>query len=335
MAMIIDDDNKTPVAFDYDGFTASYANGEKPLVEALMGAYTKPEKRISPEQEKKARTAAAISDGLASLAEIAGYSSGVKIRNRSADKTSTQKTADRIESLKDKYEQDMLRYNTLKSGAIREDFASQLRSSMNNHNQNVQHQNRQAEIARLEAEAAKKRDWQIEDEERKRKNAKEDAEWTRDNVTLPQMREQGRIYTSMQNRVNSGTTAKADKNIFEISVPEGTSGSEYDQYTGRWYKKETISPERQQSIISNLPDGKANYINKHGLYREQISTDAYGQSRTSEVPWSDADVVKFYLENDYKQLSPDWRVPRQKTQQQQRGTVRGSQQSQQQRGSVR
>ena len=264
-----------PPSFDFDGFVNSYKSGDKPFVEALMTAYQKPEPPITPEQEKKARTASAITDSLTTLADILGHTHGVKIRDKKGEKTSTQQTNARIEALKDKYEQDMLRYNALQAGAIREDFLNQLRIAQGNHQQEVQHHNRQAEIERINKETDRNRQWQLEDEERKRKNAKEDAIWTRDEITLPQMRAQESIYASRQNRANSGTAAKTDKNIFEISVPEGTAGAEYDQYTGKWFKRETISPERQQSIISNLPEGKARYIENNGLFREQRSTNAY------------------------------------------------------------
>lgn len=320
--------------YDFDGFVNSYKSGDKPFVEALMTAYQKPEPRITPEQEKKARTASAITDSLTTLADILGHTHGVKIRDKKGEKTNTQQTNARIEALKDKYEQDMLRYNALQAGAIKDDFAAQLRASMGNHQQKAQLEAEARNEARRAANTKQKREWQLEDEERKIKQSRDQAEWEMENIYKPKLAETDKYNARNEYRRQATTAAlKGNKNTFEISVPEGTAGAEYDQYTGRWFKRETISPERQQSIISNLPEGKARYIENNGLYREQNSIDAYGQTRTTEVPWSDADVVKYYLENDYKNISPEWRVP-QTTQSQSRGTVR-TQQQQQPRGNVR
>ena len=285
-----------PPIFDYAGAVNAWESGEKPFVEALMSAYKKPEQRLTPEQAKKARTAAAISDSLTSLAEMFGYTQGVKTRDRTGKKTSVQTTNEKIDFFKDKYEQDMLRYNSLKGNAMREDFATQLRASMAGHQQQAQAQQQAADRAYQEEAYQRQRKDRQEDSKQAIKDKQEYAEWEFENVYKPKLQAQQRYNPRVTGR-SSTTTTSSSKNIFEFSVPEGTEGADFDPHTGKWYVREELTPARQQSILSNLPGGKAKYIEENGLFREQQQEDAYGQTKITKQPWSDADVIRFYLEN--------------------------------------
>lgn len=323
--------------FDYDGFSKKYQSGEKPLLEALMGGYVKPEQRITPEQEKKAKRAAALSDGLVSLAEIFAHASGTNVRDRSRQKTSQQQTRDRIDEMTDKYKQDMLRYNSAYMNAQNQDFANQLRFETNKHQENRQGMLLKADDVRRQSEARQKREWQKADDEDKIVQQREQAQWELENITKPKLKLQDEINAKNQYRQESISSRnkppQVDKYAFEISVPEGTPGAEYNNYTGEWYKRESIDPAAQASILAKLPGGKSKYVEDNELYRDQLSTDALGQTRTTQMPFSDQEIVKHYLENGYREISPAWRRPQ--TQPQQQANSQTTTQSQPARGNVR
>lgn len=302
--------------FDYDGFSKKYQSGEKPLVEALMGGYVKPEKRITPEQEKKAKRAAALSDGLVSLAEIFAHGTGSHVRDRSGQKTSQQQTRDRLDELTDKYKQDMLRYNAAYGNANSQDFLQQLRAETNRHQEQRQGMVLKADDARRQAEAKQKREQQKEDDANTIVQKREQAEWELKNITEPTLKMQDKISANKEYRSSQNKPPQIDKNAFEITVPEGTQGAKYNQHTGTWYVRESLEPARQQSIISSLPGGKTKYVEDNELYKEQLSTDAYGQTRVSQVPFSDQEIIKHYLENEYRNIAPAWRTPQAQPQQQ-------------------
>lgn len=296
--------------FDYAAFSKNYQSGEKPFMDALMEGYVKPEQRVSPEQEKKIRRASALTDGLVSIAEILGHASGVKIRDRSKDKTNQQQTTERLEKDKDRYEQDLLRYNSTRANAQSQDFAQQLRAEMNRHSENRQTALLKAEDGRRTSERTQAREWKKEDEANKIEIDRSQALWKRDNIDIPNMELTDKYDQRKVSRRKASTPQRntpTEKNVFEISVPQGTAGAEFDQYTGKWYKSESISPARQQSILSGLPGGKTNYVEKNNLFREQLTTDALGQTRTSQAPFSDAEIVKHFLENDYRKIAPQWK----------------------------
>lgn len=142
-------------AFDYAGFKKTWQAGEKPMMDALMAAYTKPTPRVTEKQAKRARNAAAISDAFTSLGEIFAHSRGARIRPRTGQ-SSSRATADRLQQLQDRYEQELLRYNTIRGNAAMQDFNMQLKAAMEADGQKRKNILLNAENARRYEEAVRK-----------------------------------------------------------------------------------------------------------------------------------------------------------------------------------
>jgi len=125
--------------FDYNNFYNEWKTGKKPIVDILTSNYKKPEQEITPEQAKKARFGAALTDSLSSIAEIVANGKGSLVRNRGNEPTSTQTTNARLQALKDKYDNEMLNYNAAKGNGEMQDFNQQLQSAMNARGQQRQY----------------------------------------------------------------------------------------------------------------------------------------------------------------------------------------------------
>jgi hypothetical protein len=125
--------------FDYNNFYNEWKTGKKPLVDILTSNYRKPEKEIDPEQAKKAKFGAALTDSLSSIAEIVANGKGSLVRNRGNEPTSTQTTNERLQKLQDKYDNEMLNYNAAKGNGEMQDFNQQLQSAMNARGQKRQY----------------------------------------------------------------------------------------------------------------------------------------------------------------------------------------------------
>lgn len=145
--------------FDYDRFIEEYQRGEKPLLDILMRNYTPPQQEVTPEQAKRAKFAAALTDSFKTLAEIYGQNKGAYIRNRGNEKTNAQVTNDKLRVIRDKYEQDMMRYNLMKNNAEMKDFLQRLQTEQNKANKQFQwelynqRKNDNENLARQKAEA--------------------------------------------------------------------------------------------------------------------------------------------------------------------------------------
>lgn len=128
-----------------------------PVIDIFTKYTPKPEQKITPEQAKRAKTAAAISDSLATLAQMFAYSQGARVRNPQG-KTSQQTTNERLQAMQDKYEQDMLRYNAAYGNAAMQDWQQMLQGSMSDRNQireNILYQAQRAQqIEQAKAKAA-------------------------------------------------------------------------------------------------------------------------------------------------------------------------------------
>ena len=66
--------------FDYQKAIEDYKTGQKPILDAIMSNYKKPEQQIDPEQEKKAKFGAALTDTFSSMAEMFQHGQGVQGR---------------------------------------------------------------------------------------------------------------------------------------------------------------------------------------------------------------------------------------------------------------
>ena len=107
--------------FDYNKAMDEYKGGRKPLLDAIMSNYKKPEKQINPEQEKKAKYGAALSDTFGSLAQMFAHGQGARVQ-RKQGANSTEKTNARLQAIRDKYEQDLTQYQTIKGNAAVQDL---------------------------------------------------------------------------------------------------------------------------------------------------------------------------------------------------------------------
>lgn len=125
--------------FDYNKFYDEWKTGNKPVVDILSSYYKKPEQEINPEQEQKAKFGSALTDSLSSLAEMAASGKGAYVRNRGNEPTSTQTTNARLQAIKDKYDQNLLNYNSVTGNAAMQDFNQQLESAMNARGQKRQY----------------------------------------------------------------------------------------------------------------------------------------------------------------------------------------------------
>lgn len=106
---------------DYNKILEDYNVSKKPILDAIMSNYKKPEPQIDPEQEKKAKFGAALTDTFGSLAEMFAHGQGALVSKRDTP-SSTQTTNARLQALKDKYDKDMLQYGAVKSNAELQDL---------------------------------------------------------------------------------------------------------------------------------------------------------------------------------------------------------------------
>lgn len=278
--------------FNYNQFYEDWKSGGKPVVEAILSNYRKPEPKLTSEQEKRVKTASAITDSFSALAELFAHGKGAHIRPRQGE-TNTQTNNERLQQLQDKYLQESLRYGTTKANAEMQDFAQQLKAAMQARGQkreNLIYKSKQAwneaqAQAKAAAEAAKQA-------EQKRQFEAKQSETIRNNKSREAI-----------SRMNATRTAEKSrsKNLFEIPVEPGSDGAVYDPYTNRSYVQQEIPAERQATILSNLPEGKQQYIIKNKLYKTYNYTDDFGKIREQVVPFSDSEIIKHYLENDYFQ----------------------------------
>ena len=107
--------------FDYQKAIEDYKTGQKPILDAIMSNYKKPEQQIDPEQEKKAKFGAALTDTFSSMAEMFQHGQGGLVQKRDTP-SSTQTTNARLQAIKDKYDKDMLQYGAVKSNAELQDL---------------------------------------------------------------------------------------------------------------------------------------------------------------------------------------------------------------------
>ena len=148
--------------FDYNKAMDEYKGGRKPLLDAIMSNYKKPEKQINPEQEKKAKYGAALSDTFGSLAQMFAHGQGARVqRNQGA--SSTEKTNARLQAIRDKYEQDLTQYQTIKGNAAVQDLNMHLANAKEASGKKRQYLLYRAKQAAEEAENDKKRQQEKED----------------------------------------------------------------------------------------------------------------------------------------------------------------------------
>lgn len=125
---IQEEEEKYGPTFDYAKAMDEYKVGQKPILDAIMSNYKKPEPEIDPEQARKAKFGAAMTDTFGSLAEMFAHGQGALVQKRDTP-SSTQTTNAKLQALKDKYDKDMLQYGATKSNAELQDLNMYLQNA--------------------------------------------------------------------------------------------------------------------------------------------------------------------------------------------------------------
>ncbi len=158
--------------FDYNKAMQEYKEAKKPLLNAIISNYKQPVPQISPEQEKKARYGAALSDTFSSLAQMFAHGQGAQVQ-RNQNKTSAQLTNARLQSIRDKYNNDLTRYQAIKGNAAIQDLNMYLSNARHAGDKKREYVLYKAKQAATESEAEKKRLQTIENDKRKFEQSKQ------------------------------------------------------------------------------------------------------------------------------------------------------------------
>lgn len=146
----IDQIDQTPI--DATAVYNDWQKTKKPIVDIIMRNYKKPEPQLSPEQVQRAKYSSAISDTLSSLGEMFAHGKGARVRNRTTP-TNTQYTNARLQTLQDKQDQDMLRWQSMMGNAEMQDFTQYQQQARESRGEKRQYYLRKAEMARRAIDA--------------------------------------------------------------------------------------------------------------------------------------------------------------------------------------
>ena len=156
--------------FDYNKAIEDYKSGQKPILDAIMANYKKPVPVVDPDQEKKAKFGAALTDTFGSLAEMFAHGQGALVGKRETP-SNTQTTNARLQALKDKYDNDMLQYGATKSNAELQDLNMYLSNARDAAGKKREYRLYKAKAAQeAEKEAERKRQFDIKQKEDARHN---------------------------------------------------------------------------------------------------------------------------------------------------------------------
>jgi len=239
------EDNQLNDPFDYKKFSEEWKAGKKPVVDLIMSNYKKPEPTIDPEQEKRIKYAAAMTDTVNSLAEMFAHGQGARIRNDQGP-SNTQTTNARLQAIRDKYNNDILHYQSVKGNAEMQDFNQQLQAAMQNRGEKRTYYIRKSEQEakdKLQAkkDAESKRQFDVRQNETSRHNNamenKESGTGTKNdpNRTIP-------IYV---NNKQKQFPAKLMDEVIARAVKDGVAGNvrqTIKDVTGTYTTDEQVSP---------------------------------------------------------------------------------------------
>lgn len=234
------------VPFDGQKIYEDWSTSKKPVLDIIMSNYKRPEIEIDPEQARRAKYASSITDALTSIGEMFAHGSGAYVRNRAGQPTSTQRTNATIQSARDKYEQQMQKYQSVKGNAMLQDFNQYLQNKdkESGNKRNFIIRKAEQEHKSLLAEQARKE--QMEKEQRALKDKKELIEY------------------ESKFKPKSGTkgSAKSEPKISpdEVVSIQAASASlppEWVAKQGYMNKKETTDPVTRKTKITYTWDAKA------------------------------------------------------------------------------
>ena len=238
--------------FDYNKAMDEYKGGRKPLLDAIMSNYKKPEKQINPEQEKKAKYGAALSDTFGSLAQMFAHGQGARVqRNQGAN--STEKTNARLQAIRDKYEQDLTQYQTIKGNAAVQDLNMHLANAKEASGKKRQYLLYRAKQAAEEDKATQKRQQEKEDIATKFDQEKE----------LVKLRRTGIVKKGTSSSTGSPSTGSGTKGTInpadavEANIQAEKIDKEWLVKTGYMKKQTKADPRTRKSTTTYVWDAKA------------------------------------------------------------------------------
>ena len=233
--------------FDYNKAMDEYKGGRKPLLDAIMSNYKKPEKQINPEQEKKAKYGAALSDTFGSLAQMFAHGQGARVQ-RKQGASSTEKTNARLQAIRDKYEQDLTQYQTIKGNAAVQDLNMHLSTAKEASGKKRQYLLYRAKQAAEEAENDKKRQQEKEDIATKFDQEKE----------LVKLRRTGLVKKGTSSSTGSGTKGTINPaDAVEANIQAEQIDKEWLVKTGYMKKQTKADPRTRKSTTTYVWDAKA------------------------------------------------------------------------------
>ena len=238
--------------FDYNKAMDEYKGGRKPLLDAIMSNYKKPEKQINPEQEKKAKYGAALSDTFGSLAQMFAHGQGARVQ-RKQGASSTEKTNARLQAIRDKYEQDLTQYQTIKGNAAVQDLNMHLANAKEASGKKRQYLLYRAKQAAEEAENDKKRQQEKEDIATKFDQEKE----------LVKLRRTGLVKKGTSSSTGSPSTGSGTKGTInpadavEANIQAEQIDKEWLVKTGYMKKQTKADPRTRKSTTTYVWDAKA------------------------------------------------------------------------------
>ena len=238
--------------FDYNKAMDEYKGGRKPLLDAIMSNYKKPEKQINPEQEKKAKYGAALSDTFGSLAQMFAHGQGARVQ-RKQGASSTEKTNARLQAIRDKYEQDLTQYQTIKGNAAVQDLNMHLSTAKEASGKKRQYLLYRAKQAAEEDKATQKRQQEKEDIATKFDQEKE----------LVKLRRTGLVKKGTSPSTGSPSTGSGTKGAInpadavEANIQAEQIDKEWLVKTGYMKKQTKADPRTRKSTTTYVWDAKA------------------------------------------------------------------------------
>lgn len=238
--------------FDYNKAMDEYKGGRKPLLDAIMSNYKKPEKQINPEQEKKAKYGAALSDTFGSLAQMFAHGQGARVQ-RKQGASSTEKTNARLQAIRDKYEQDLTQYQTIKGNAAVQDLNMHLSTAKEASGKKRQYLLYRAKQAAEEDKATQKRQQEKEDIATKFDQEKE----------LVKLRRTGLVKKGTSSSTGSSSTGSGTKGTInpadavEANIQAEQIDKEWLVKTGYMKKQTKADPRTRKSTTTYVWDAKA------------------------------------------------------------------------------
>ena len=222
------------------------------MLDAIMSNYKKPEKQINPEQEKKAKYGAALSDTFGSLAQMFAHGQGARVqRNQGAN--STEKTNARLQAIRDKYEQDLTQYQTIKGNAAVQDLNMHLANAKEASGKKRQYLLYRAKQAAEEDKATQKRQQEKEDIATKFDQEKE----------LVKLRRTGIVKKGTSSSTGSPSTGSGTKGTInpadavEANIQAEKIDKEWLVKTGYMKKQTKADPRTRKSTTTYVWDAKA------------------------------------------------------------------------------